>query len=100
MAVPRSSANRFILEVTQDISTAATIAQDAAVNLYFTEMAEQDMHTDPPPLCPESVPLLILEYGAPVYVYVAIANAGAAAVTAGERPSHPAIASKVCFLPD
>lgn len=26
------------LEITQDISTAATIAQDAAVNIYFTEI--------------------------------------------------------------
>ena len=31
----------FILELTQDISTSATIAQGATVNVYFTESSEQ-----------------------------------------------------------
>jgi hypothetical protein len=31
----------FIIELTQDISTSATIAQGAAVNVYFTEDSEQ-----------------------------------------------------------
>jgi hypothetical protein len=38
-----SSTNSFALEVTQDISTAATIAQGAAVNVYFTEITEQGL---------------------------------------------------------
>lgn len=33
----------FILEITQDISTAATIAQGAMVNVYFTELTEQGL---------------------------------------------------------
>ena len=33
----------FAMEVTQDISTAATIAQGAAVNVYFTEITEQGL---------------------------------------------------------
>jgi Pro-kumamolisin, activation domain len=36
-----STANNAILELTQDISTAATIAQGATVNVYFTEASEQ-----------------------------------------------------------
>ena len=38
-----STASGFSLEVTQDISTAATIAQGAAVNVYFTEITEQGL---------------------------------------------------------
>jgi hypothetical protein len=38
-----NTANGFALEVTQDISTAATIAQGAAVNVYFTEITEQGL---------------------------------------------------------
>jgi kumamolisin len=34
-------ANNAILELTQDISTSATIAQGATVNVYFTEASEQ-----------------------------------------------------------
>jgi hypothetical protein len=33
----------FAMEVTQDISTAATIAQGAAINVYFTEITEQGL---------------------------------------------------------
>jgi hypothetical protein len=33
----------FSMEVTQDISTSATIAQGAAVNVYFTEITEQGL---------------------------------------------------------
>ncbi|MGA7338975.1 MAG: protease pro-enzyme activation domain-containing protein [Terracidiphilus sp.] len=36
-----ASANRAILELTQDISTSATLAQGATVNVYFTEASEQ-----------------------------------------------------------
>jgi kumamolisin len=38
-----NSQNSFAAEVTQDISTAATIAQGAAVNVYFTEITEQGL---------------------------------------------------------
>lgn len=38
-----TSSNSFAQEVTQDISTAATIAQGAAVNVYFTEITEQGL---------------------------------------------------------
>ena len=38
-----SISNGFAMEVTQDISTAATIAQGAAVNVYFTEITEQGL---------------------------------------------------------
>jgi hypothetical protein len=37
------TASGFAMEVTQDISTAATIAQGAAVNVYFTEITEQGL---------------------------------------------------------
>jgi Pro-kumamolisin, activation domain len=36
-------ASGFAMEVTQDISTAATIAQGATVNVYFTEITEQGL---------------------------------------------------------
>ncbi len=36
-----SASNNFDLELTQDISTAATIAQGATMNVYFTEDSEQ-----------------------------------------------------------
>jgi hypothetical protein len=36
-------ATGFAMEVTQDISTAATIAQGAGVNVYFTEITEQGL---------------------------------------------------------
>ncbi len=36
-----SSSNNFDLELTQDISTSATIAQGATMNVYFTEDSEQ-----------------------------------------------------------
>jgi hypothetical protein len=35
------TANNAILELTQDISTSATIAQGATINVYFTEATEQ-----------------------------------------------------------
>ena len=35
--------NNFALEVTQDISTCATIAQGATINVYFTELTEQGL---------------------------------------------------------
>jgi len=38
-----SNSSSFSLEVTQDISTSATIAQGAAVNVYFTELTEQGL---------------------------------------------------------
>lgn len=38
-----SISNGFALEVTQDISTCATIAQGATVNVYFTEITEQGL---------------------------------------------------------
>jgi len=38
-----SISNNFALEVTQDISTCATIAQGATVNVYFTEITEQGL---------------------------------------------------------
>ena len=38
-----SISNNFALEVTQDISTSATIAQGATVNVYFTEITEQGL---------------------------------------------------------
>jgi hypothetical protein len=38
-----STAASFSLEITQDISTAATIAQGAAINVYFTEITEQGL---------------------------------------------------------
>jgi pro-kumamolisin-like protein len=38
-----STATGFAMEVTQDISTAATIAQGAAINVYFTEITEQGL---------------------------------------------------------
>lgn len=38
-----STPTSFAMEVTQDISTAATIAQGAAVNVYFTEITEQGL---------------------------------------------------------
>jgi kumamolisin len=38
-----SISNSFALEVTQDISTSATIAQGATVNVYFTELTEQGL---------------------------------------------------------
>ena len=38
-----SISNKFALEVTQDISTCATIAQGATVNVYFTEGTEQGL---------------------------------------------------------
>ena len=37
------TASAFALEVTQDNSTAATTAQGAAVNVYFTELTEQGL---------------------------------------------------------
>jgi hypothetical protein len=38
-----STANGFAMEVTQDISTCATTAQGATVNVYFTEITEQGL---------------------------------------------------------
>ena len=38
-----SNPTLFAMEVTQDISTAATIAQGAAINVYFTEITEQGL---------------------------------------------------------
>ncbi len=38
-----SNPTLFAMEVTQDISTAVTIAQGAAVNVYFTELTEQGL---------------------------------------------------------
>ena len=38
-----SISNGFAMEVTQDISTCATIAQGATVNVYFTEITEQGL---------------------------------------------------------
>ncbi len=38
-----ATTNGFVLEVTQDISTAATVAQGATINVYFTENSEQGL---------------------------------------------------------
>jgi hypothetical protein len=38
-----AAGDNFALEVTQDISTAATIAQGATINVYFTEFDEQGL---------------------------------------------------------